>query len=236
MSEVLRFEKIGREFIIFTPPGYLNQYSQYFQNLGGKYDEIIQGPIGNSYLIGRWIFNSRKEQEVRRLLDQILSGQLLPPEQLAPAQQLSINLSEPVSLSIPESVIQPPAQIYPIGNIPTPVEPPPRKKQAPPSPSMTPSQVIASTLKNQPIQTSLPSVINPQTQVPLPTYDPLDREVGESQEEYNVRKYLYEYLLSNNIPPDAADTLSRMRNDVDILGVTYNPIAMEILNKYLPRQ
>jgi hypothetical protein len=224
----------GKEVIVQTPIGYFTHYAEYFQNLRGKYEEIYE-----PYAASQWTFTKRREQEVRNLINQILSGQLPPPSQLAQANQINIDLSAPSILPISQPLNQPLTQVIPMTNIQPPLVQTSgrgrgRKKIQEQQPlSLAPSQIIASTLGPQTMQTSTPNVIR---QAPeLPAYDPTEREAGESQEEYKIRVFLYNYLLSNNITPDYADTLSRMRNNVDVLGVGYNQVAMNVLNAYLPR-
>ena len=223
----MKFEKIGKNFVVQTNPGLLTRYSEYLRNLRGKYEETT----------GQWTFPSSQEQNVRNILNQIFSGQLPPPDQLAPANQINIDLSTATSIPTTHPIIQAPAQILQSTNIQVPQPSRGRGRGRPvKEPSIPPSQIIASTLGTQYIQTLPPSVINqPQGQIPLPEYSPLDKEIGESQAEYDVRKYLYQYLANNQIPPDTADILSRMRNNVDVQGVGYNQYAMNILNSYLPR-
>ena len=244
----VQFEKIGRQFIVKTTPGLLNAYGQYFQALRGKYEETIQGSLGMSTLVGQWVFPSTQEQDVRRVLTQIFNGQLPPPAQLAPAMQISLDSANIPGAPVSQPTTQIPSQIVQSTNIQVPTQPVGRGRgrgrgQTKPATEQTvaPSQIIASTLGQQQIQTAPPSVIGQiQSQVPLPSYDPTQRDPGESQAEYDRRHGLYQrlirYQLPNGatIPPDTADVLSRMRNNVDIEGVGYNDVAMKILNTYLP--
>lgn len=68
----------------------------------------------------------------------------------------------------------------------------------------------------------------------LPPFDPLAKEPTESQQEYDRRIQLYQHLVNLGVAPESSNLLARMRNQVDIYGVVYEPSAMQILNTYLP--
>ncbi len=80
----------------------------------------------------------------------------------------------------------------------------------------------------------------PVLQVSQVPYDPTRQAPGESSVEYQRRLGLYNALIQMRLPngqfisPAQADTLSRMRNNVDIQAVGYNQAAMQLLNSYLP--
>ena len=83
--------------------------------------------------------------------------------------------------------------------------------------------------------TGLP-ILQP-SQIP---YDPTKQEPGETNLVYQRRLGLYQALLAirlNNgqtIPPETANVLAHMRNNVDIDAVGYNQAAMQLLQQYLP--
>ena len=239
----VRFEKKGRNFLVQTPPGYLNQYKPYLESLRGTYEEFLQGQIGSSYLIGQWTFRSNQEEEVKSVISQILSGQLLPPEQLKPSNQINIDMSTltitPSQWSQPQStqIISSNAMASVPNTTSTKGRGRGKGKTEPVQEFILPSQVIASTITSQSIPITAPSVMNQgDKETYLPTYDPMNKEPGESQSEYDVRKYLYQYCITNyQMKPDDADKLSRMRNNVDIQGIGYNQSPMNVLNSYLPR-
>jgi hypothetical protein len=247
----VRFEKVGRNFLVQTPPGFFAQYRQYLEALRGTYEEFLQGQIGGSYLIGQWSFRSNQEDEIRNLIGRILSGELLPPNQLAPSKQINIDMSS-------TTIIPTTAQWSGVQNTqivqtnafagssgPSTTSSGGRKGRGRGNKvqgqimveSIPPSQIIATTMSSQTIPISAPSVMNQgEKEAFLPVYDPLQKEPGESQSEYDVRKYLYQHCITNyQMSADDADKLSRMRNNVDIQGNEYNQNSMMVLNSYLPR-
>lgn len=83
--------------------------------------------------------------------------------------------------------------------------------------------------------TGLP-ILQP-SQIP---YDPTKQEPGETNLVYQRRLGLYQALLAirlpngQTIPPETANVLAHMRNNVDIDAVGYNQAAMQLLQQYLP--
>jgi hypothetical protein len=114
-----------------------------------------------------------------------------------------------------------------------------RRSRAPePTPPVPTSQLIAATI---PAEAQMPTTSQvASAPAPLPAYDPLDKNPGESQAEYERRRGIYQALLNLTLPgggrvsQEQADLLSRMRNNVDFLGVNYDEVAMNILNTFVP--
>ena len=247
----VRLEKVGRNFLIQSPPGFFTQYRQYLEALRGTYEEFLQGQVGGSSMVGQWTFRSNQEDEIRSLMARILSGELPPPDQLRPANQINIDMSN--TTIVPTTygqwgggqntqIIQSNAFAGSSGLTGGEKKSGRGRGKGKAQPqiiidSIPPSQIIASTMGPQTIPISAPSVMNQgDKEAFLPAYDPVKKEPGESQAEYEVRKYLYQHLLTNyQMSPDDADKLSRMRNNVDIQGNGYNQNAMMVLNTYLPR-
>lgn len=61
-------------------------------------------------------------------------------------------------------------------------------------------------------------------------YNPLDKEVSESQYEYETRIKIYNALIGKNLPQDTADVISRMKKNVVTLGVNYNESMKNLLD------
>jgi hypothetical protein len=122
-------------------------------------------------------------------------------------------------------------------------------------PQQTPGPMVVNTAPVPPPQKGtrgkknpvVPTVSLPSQTTGLPLlqpssipYDPTRQEPGEGSVEYQRRVGLYQALLNQRLPNGQfvdshyADVLSRMRNNVDVLGVGYNQAAMQILNQFLP--
>uniref|UniRef100_A0A6C0IY14 Uncharacterized protein n=1 Tax=viral metagenome TaxID=1070528 RepID=A0A6C0IY14_9ZZZZ len=233
-QQPITFNTVGRNFIVRWLPNYLTPYQvplinyrSYLENLRGKYDEAT----------GTWTFSRRNEAQVRDLLTRITTGQLPPPDQLALPNlgQASIDMS--AISKLPTRTAPPPTMIGPEPT-PSPAPPPSTTYTQAPAPTPAPSSGY---LPSQIIQATMPTLIVPPspqvavTEAPqIPPYDPTTKEASESQEEYDRRMMLYRHLMGYGIPSSDADRLARMRNQVDIHGVSYEPAAMQILNTYLP--
>lgn len=213
----VHLEKIGDRLVIRSQPSYF----PYFEALRGKYDQNEE----------TWTFPARQEAQVGDLVQRILTGHLPPPSQLAvpSAEEIGIGLSVPTEV---------PSQQLTFGGtsvapLPSRTPKPRQRIPAPPPPPTVPVLPAPPSISSVPEIPSLP--VPP---VELPQYDPTAREPGESQAEYDRRIGLYQYLVQNipGISQSSADVLSRMRNDVDILGVLYDETSMQILNAYLPIQ
>lgn len=215
----IEFEVIGRHFLVKLAPGYLDEYYQYFGNLFGKYDQETN----------TWSFPTRRETDVRNLIAQILSGQLPPPSQLAmpPPSEITI---DPASVGyVPYRVQTETAPIVQSVEVVTPRRRP-RVSTNQPQVTYTPSQAVQASM-----QGTVQILEGPTSPMQvLPDYNPMGPDPLESTTAYERRVQLYQYLLSKGLPDQTADVLSRMRNNVDILGVEYNPSAMAVLNAYLP--
>lgn len=218
----ITFETVGRNFIVRSNPGVLAPYRTYLENLYGKYNEETN----------TWTFYQKREAEVRDLLQRIVSGQLPPPDQLPAAQQFAVDIQAAGELPIRPSTTV--AQV--IAEAPPPPEPISRRRAAPAPvpppapPTYLPSQVIQATMPASIVPPMAPPTAQPQ----LPPYNPTTKDPSESQAEYDRRMQLYRHLMGLGVASETADLLSRMRNQVDIHGVTYDPSAMLILNTYLP--
>lgn len=216
-------EVVGRRFIVRLAPGYLDEYQSYFNNLFGQYDAQTN----------TWSFPRRRENDVRNLIIKIQSGQLLPPDQLPvpSSEEIKIDLETAGQLPIrrqhdPTVIVQ---QAQPV-NIPSVSVPTPQV--APVHASSSATQVVQAAMTTPIVEVSrfVP------TQAHLPEYDSTKKDPSESTAAYERRVQLYEYLLSIGLTEQTADVLSRMRNNVDIMGVEYNKSAMNVLNTYLPIQ
>jgi hypothetical protein len=238
----VNFQKVGRQLIMQVPPGLLNAYNQYFQALQGKYEEGFQGPPGRTQFVAQWVFPIKQENDVYRVVEQIFTGVLPPPNQLAPAQQVTVDLSTAGSIPMqaPRNFGQ--AQVLETAQTQI-VEPETRRKQrrsraSKPTQPVPTSQLIAATI---PADAQMPTTSQEvSAPAPLPAYNPLDKNPGESQAEYERRRGIYQALLNLTLPggrritQEQADLLSRMRNNVDFLGVNYDEFAMNILNTFVP--
>ena len=233
-QQPITFETVGRNLIVRSLPEILIPYQTYLQSLYGKYDEATNV----------WTFSQRQEARVRELLGRIASGQLPPPDQLPlPSQEMSIDVSTVGEL--PVRIMAPPAPVAPESQQteaaptapPQPLRqaapPPPVNNYAPPGTTYLPSQIIQATMPTSIAPSPQPSVMGGQPQ-PAPPYDPTTKESSESQQEYERRLLLYRHLSNLGVASESSDLLSRMRNQVDIHGATYEPSAMQILNTYLP--
>jgi len=156
---------------------------------------------------------------------------MVPIEQIAP----SPILEKPIDITMfgivptPKTEISKPIQIFKEA-----IDPVVKRKRKPKvvttTPTPAPSQIIYTIT---PSQMSFSPIVSEQ-QVQLPQYDPTLRSPGESDVEYQRRIQLYNLLISSNVPSESADTLARMRNNVDIHGVKYSDTEMNVLNSYLP--
>jgi len=226
-----QYSTVGRLFILRYPSGMLDAYGEYFTNIGGRYQANLEGGPG-------WTFAKGRENDVRNLVNRIITGELPPPSQLPiPPVQPSIESAAAIQLPTQPSTAASPAQIFQLapGVLPEPT--PPRRKQVqPPAQAIQPGalpMMAVPGISPQPLGTP---TITGQAPAQLPIYDPIKKEPGESGAEYQRRIQLYNMLLQRNVPSQVADTLARMRNNVDIHGVTYNADAMRTLNAYLPIQ
>lgn len=230
-ASTLTFETLGRNFLVNAPNNYFVRYEQYLRGLYGKYDETT----------GQWSFPASREKDVREVLSGIISGQLLPPDMLS--APVGIDVTSNQTAYTPAPIYETQTQINTQVVLPPAEEKQRRRQQTQTETSrasLPPSQIVASMpASNIPI--SAPAVIGDiNTNIPVPTYNPLEKELGESGDLYTRRIALYQMLVNytlpsgQRIPPDTADLLSRMRNNVDMLGVEYNPAVMNVLNMYLP--
>ena len=159
------------------------------------------------------------------------SDTMVPIEQIAP----SPILEKPIDITMfgivptPKTEISKPIQIFKEA-----IDPVVKRKRKPKvvttTPTPAPSQIIYTIT---PSQMSFSPIVSEQ-QVQLPQYDPTLRSPGESDVEYQRRIQIYNLLISSNVPSESADTLARMRNNVDIHGVKYSDTEMNVLNSYLP--
>lgn len=234
----IEFSVVGRDFILRDPSGLLNPYIQYLANLRGKYKPDLIGGAG-------WVFLKRQEKEVRNLVGQIMSGALPPPSELPlPPTQPSIDMAAVAPLP-PRPTLTPQVQILETSQLPIEIVPPARKTRAkatvkPVLQTTVPSALPGSmqptlTPPLQPVVLGVPTVAG-QMIAPLPAYDPTQKTPGESQVEYDRRVQLYNMLVTQGLPSSSADVLARMRNNVDIHGISYDDEAMRTLNTYLPLQ
>lgn len=216
-SPPVTLEKVGNRLVVRSQPA----YAPYFEALRGKYDHNEEA----------WTFSTRQEGQVADLIQRILTGQLPPPSQLAvpSTEEIGIGLSVPTEVPTQQLIFGgtsvtplPPRVPKPRQRIPA-LPPPPSLPGIPAPPSISAAPEI-------------PSM--PAPPVELPQYDPTAREPGESDIEYQRRISLYQYLFQAfpGISQSSADVLSRMRNNVDILGSLYDDASMQILNAYLPIQ
>ena len=225
---------IGKNLVVQVPRE-LGPYSQYFENLKGVYN-----PANST-----WSFYKNKEVQVRSLLTDILTGRLPPPNMLVvpTAQEISIDISGAGVLPVTAPLVGPVVVTTEIPFVPPEKVKARRTKKIEETRVILPSQAIVESIQLAnipPIPPSgTPSLVPPPEPRQLPQYNPLEKEPGESQAEFQRRVQLYTYLTSlvlptkQNIPSGIADVLSRMRNAVDIDGVGYNPISMQTLNTYL---
>ncbi len=73
-----------------NPPDYFKPYSAYLTQAFGKYNPALRHPTDPNSRLPGWIFSNKQEQQVRQLVNQIISGQLAPmaaPVQTAPVLQ-----------------------------------------------------------------------------------------------------------------------------------------------------
>ncbi len=65
-----------------VPEDYFKPYSQKLTEVGGKWNPYLKEPQGSQNVLGGWIFQKTKENEVKQLVNQILSGQVAqaPPK------------------------------------------------------------------------------------------------------------------------------------------------------------
>lgn len=225
------FNTIGRNFMVRWLPSYLTtyqvplqNYQSYLENIRGKYDEASN----------TWTFSQRNEAQVRDLLSKIILGQLPPPDLLALPQQNPIDVN--AAGQLPMRTTAPPAPVVseetPVPTSSAPVAPQ-IKSASVQTTGYLPSQIIQATMPESIIPLS-PQPTSTEAAPQVPPYDPTKKERSESQQEYDRRLMLYRHLLNFGVPSPDADLLARMRNQVDIHGVSYEPAAMQILNTYLP--
>ena len=227
-------ERKNRRFYIHVNPDILQglrNYDQYFVASKGRQE------------VDGWSFPPSQEAAVRGVLYRIFTGQLPPPNQLPQPSIEQMRIDTTVVPQIPIQQQVAPVQIAQSMLPPQMVvaEPAPRRRRQPAAQVQTtsaplPSAVVMASMPTEGINI-YPSAsgATPAPQAPLPSYEPTAPEAGESQEVYQRRLFGYQHLLSQGYSSSSADVISRMRNDVDVLGVGYHPTAMASMNQSLPQ-
>lgn len=227
----LNIQRQGRKLYLISPPPVLKDYSSYFQSvLKGKQLEN-----------GDWEFSARQEKNLFSLLKKIQTGEIVPESQVPLPSVSSVN-PETIGEIPPPSVPITPFSTAEIQSTPPPTLfiPPEvestKKKRTPKvstEPVMVPSEIIARTTALE-LTNPLPTSPKPLSPRYIPTYNPRTQDPGESDEAYARRIQVLDYLVGEGLPESSADVLARLRNNVDIDGVSYDDLVMKILNQYLP--
>ena len=175
------------------------------------------------------------------------SIQTMPTSSVIEPIQLNIQPQQPISLNVvPETQQIGPVGILSGGGIKLPMQ---ESRDVQPAQVFQQStQIVSATTRQRKKQTE-PTVTVPAyqppvfqtptlsapSQHPLPTVNVLDKSPGESDSEYERRIQLINYVkTAYNTTLEDADTLARIRNNVDIHGVTYSDEVMTYINNVLP--
>ena len=227
---VINLEIVGEgrfgKLVLSDPTASLDPYYTYIATLKGKQ----VGPR-------QWEYPLSKETAVKNLLTRIVTGQLLPPSYTTQVQLPTTNINVGMAMDTPEDPNLAKTVIVETPNIQQVAPPVTKSRVRPPVAPAVTTPTGTSVSAAQLVQSQMNPVPRPQgvPAVPkdLPKYDPTVQELGESEERYKIRLANYNKLIGYG--QQAADLLSRVRNNVDFDGVDYSATMMQYINAYLPK-
>lgn len=197
------------------------------------YYEYIKTLKGNQVAPRKWEYSLNREKAVTALLNRIVTGQLLPPGARSSVEIPTTNISLD-SIPVPPEDDSSPLTVV-SETIPVDI-PEPKTRVRPPVPSVqnTGTSVSAAQLVQSQMSVVPRAQGTPAVSKQLPKYDPTLKEPGESEERYMIRIANYNKLIGYG--SQAADLISRVRNNVDFEGVEYSELMTKYIDAYLPKQ
>mgnify|MGYP007120769289 CR=1 FL=1 len=242
---------IPKKLIIKFPKDLFNDYKKYF--------EAYQGEFHPDYIkedkSSAWVFSSSRQNDLEELIKNILTRALPAPSQLAVPPAVSINMQ--TGLNLGSTTPSAASRIVAEPNV-TPVTKSVEASQivaagpkTPPAPAMAPTSAPSAVVQNLNLtSTGMPNIATPQLKVPTETlislaqraqaqYSVLKQDLGEIEERYKRRQAYYNILLANpalNRSPQVkeyADTLSRMKVNIEFDNTKYGDHEIKVLESYL---
>jgi hypothetical protein len=211
-------------------------YGNYFERLGGTfYADYDNGSA--------WLFPANRQKDIEDIVRNIVTGTLPKPENLQAPAAVPITLTSSVPITPASSTT---SQIH-VGVIERPTETSTSKKKV--EEQVAPSTVVQTLnmmspitpIKSYTINSKVPTeTLITQAQKAQAQYSVIKQDPGEIEERYKRRQAYYNILLANPTLKASgsymqyADTLSRMKVNIEFDNVKYNDHEMKVLLSYLP--